>query len=519
MDAKFIIALQTCTLTKDELSQLAVDYDIPQNVRVLLPQRTQTIFDAPLGFIGLYTHHFTLYNLRVPIPKFICEGEPSVDLLRAFLNLGFTSNWLTLLNRSGSGIPKTLTKPITHIEGWKGSFFFIENRIVPFEYLELLLENNKLDKKSFKDMDFRSFMMEGIDGEFDFIPEGGMNDEGSSSTKSVNNEALITDAEPLTNRKVSASSKAAGKRKQTVESSRKEPQKKELKDSADCHWVVAHQAVLDNMLNSMTRKLMSIMSKVRASCDVIWEREVEKDKAHVQLERRCITFKEVAALKEPFDLEKIPGYRPSSKKEFNQVGDDLATASYPFISEAIVDPYASLEELLSKKPKSLRSKPTSSNLKPSSLKAPNLEVATRSALAQKVLNEDLWEVNVNLDVLDVRLICGLTTSLRMALLMLVLFFLKTLLCLHLGFSKESYFPSLFENIEVFSTPLLVLSNFEFLDSFCFHTYFYGNNGFEAIDQSEFLHCWISGLSCVPIIPAVAHLPTLGKSFPVYAPCP
>nr|GEV74730.1 hypothetical protein [Tanacetum cinerariifolium] len=122
-------------------------------------------------------------------------GEPSVDLLRAFLNLG------------------------------------------PAE------------------MDIKCFMMEEIDGEFHFLPKGGAGDEGSSySTKSVKNEALDIDVEPLNvvhplelaknigdssdassekdevtlidrtvtekaqNQKVSASSKAVGKRKQTAES-------------------------------------------------------------------------------------------------------------------------------------------------------------------------------------------------------------------------------------------------------------------------------------------------------------
>ncbi|GKA20636.1 hypothetical protein Tco_0700625, partial [Tanacetum coccineum] len=53
-----------------------------------------------------------------------------------------------------------------------------------------------------------------------------------------------------------------------------------------------------------------------------------------KIETLCTTFEEVAALKEPFDLEKIPGYRSSFKKRFNQVGDDLATTFYPFIAEA-----------------------------------------------------------------------------------------------------------------------------------------------------------------------------------------
>ncbi|GJZ86632.1 hypothetical protein Tco_0658242, partial [Tanacetum coccineum] len=93
------------------------------------------------------------------------------------------------------------------------------------------------------------------------------------------------------------------------------PSTKELKESADCHFVVAHvtlsswkkylkeinleklydihdmaymrQAVLDNMLNRRTRKLMSALSKARASCDAIREREAKKDMAYAELERSC----------------------------------------------------------------------------------------------------------------------------------------------------------------------------------------------------------------------------------------
>ncbi|GKF01019.1 hypothetical protein Tco_0027942 [Tanacetum coccineum] len=73
---------------------------------------------------------------------------------------------------------------------------------------------------------------------------------------------------------------------------------------------------------------------------------------------RCAAFEEVAKLKEPFVMEKMAGYRPFSKQEYDQAGDDLANASYPFFSKYVNDPYASLEQLLSKKPESLRSKPS-----------------------------------------------------------------------------------------------------------------------------------------------------------------
>ncbi|GJZ05081.1 hypothetical protein Tco_0538356 [Tanacetum coccineum] len=157
-------------------------------------------------------------------------GELSVDLLRDFLKLGPVGNWLTLSNRSGPDIPKSDTKLITHIE----------------------------------EMGFGSFMVEGVNGEFHFEPEGGVGEEeGSSpSTIYVNNETLVINVEPLNsvpplqfaentvdsndaplekdvvilvgrtvadkvkNRKVSTSSKVAGKRKQTTESSGKETRQK-----------------------------------------------------------------------------------------------------------------------------------------------------------------------------------------------------------------------------------------------------------------------------------------------------
>ncbi|GKE23549.1 hypothetical protein Tco_1435061, partial [Tanacetum coccineum] len=45
-------------------------------------------------------------------------------------------------------------------------------------------------------MDFRSFMVQGVDGKFKFLPEGGL-DENQSSTKSVNNKALVINVEPI----------------------------------------------------------------------------------------------------------------------------------------------------------------------------------------------------------------------------------------------------------------------------------------------------------------------------------
>ncbi|GJW28483.1 hypothetical protein Tco_0045358 [Tanacetum coccineum] len=69
---------------------------------------------------------------------------------------------------------------------------------------------------------------------------------------------------------------------------------------------------------------------------------------------RCAAFEEVAKMKEPFDLTKVKGYRPSYRKEHTKAGNDLATATFPFQYEVVADPSASVEALLSKKPPTLQ---------------------------------------------------------------------------------------------------------------------------------------------------------------------
>ncbi|GJY30039.1 hypothetical protein Tco_0405806 [Tanacetum coccineum] len=163
------------------------------------------------GFELLQSAYFQLLSLWVAkLATFAVMykaygGKPSVGLLRAFLNLSPEDNWLTLSNRGDSNVPKSITKPVTHIEGWK-------------------------------EMDFKSFMMEGIDVEFHFFPRDDLKNEGwESPSIFVNNETPMTydtlcekDEVILVhrlvigkakNRKVSMSSKVAGKRKQAISAS------------------------------------------------------------------------------------------------------------------------------------------------------------------------------------------------------------------------------------------------------------------------------------------------------------
>nr|GEX39925.1 hypothetical protein [Tanacetum cinerariifolium] len=380
--------------------------------------------------------------------------------------------------RAGSAdVPIALVNPITHWADWKGSFFYVENKIVPSDYPELLLDSYKFDKKSFRDkvhlhpeldplydqiatypchvrtfpdpilylaglkntwkhspkehviyyqgqeMDFRIFITQEIDD---------VADSDDASAGDNENPLVGTSLPPLPK---------AGKKLRSL-GKKKLPSGVEDSLSKSVLWP------------KRTRELISALDKATASCDAIRARELEKDKAYAELERkcneslldldknplvadmwteietlqghvdglhsecleskrerlklseiqllqemdalkqdrasvvakvvpdaaiklirsdeigilvmklvtasiiygRCAAFKEVAKLKDPFVMDKMAGYRPSSKQKYDQAGDDLANASYPFLSKYVNDPYASLEQLLSKKPESLRSK-------------------------------------------------------------------------------------------------------------------------------------------------------------------
>nr|GEW23029.1 hypothetical protein [Tanacetum cinerariifolium] len=99
------------------------------------------------------------------------------------------------------------------------------------------------------------------------------------------------------------------------------------------------------------------------------------------LYRRCDAFEQVAVIKEPFDLLKVKGYRPSYKKGHTQAGNELATATFSWLPEFVADPSSPIEVLLSKKPPALQRHvtlktqvlvPSSQSATPSSTSASNL---------------------------------------------------------------------------------------------------------------------------------------------------
>ncbi|GJS81021.1 hypothetical protein Tco_0747562 [Tanacetum coccineum] len=131
-----------------------------------------------------------------------------------------------------------------------------------------------------------------------------------------------------------------------------EPERKRLK---------ASEIQVLQEINSLRQDKAVVVSKVVPDASMKLVHSDEMGVLVVRLVRsaiihgRCTAFEEVAKLKEPFVLEKMHGYRTSSKDEYDRAGEDMANASYPFLSEFTSNPYASVEQLLSIKPRSLRS--------------------------------------------------------------------------------------------------------------------------------------------------------------------
>ncbi|GJX36189.1 hypothetical protein Tco_0247746 [Tanacetum coccineum] len=131
LSSSFLLLSSTCCASISKLIDFLDRYPIPSEYPVILPKSNQIIFDAPLGYVGLYTHSFSLANLRLPLTKFfyevlehfqvhisrlnhfgcaklntfvvMCKAygcEPSLDLFRGFFNLCRAGKWLTFAKRN-----------------------------------------------------------------------------------------------------------------------------------------------------------------------------------------------------------------------------------------------------------------------------------------------------------------------------------------------------------------------------------------------------------------------------------
>nr|GEY76219.1 hypothetical protein [Tanacetum cinerariifolium] len=287
MDSKFIIVSQTCALTKDELSHLVADYDIPKM----------------LGF-------------------FFQRG-PRPFLMLLLVSLDYPILFLTGLKSFWKYSPK---KPIIYHRG-KGRFFDGEGNSPSNKFV-----NNEA-------------LVIGI-APLNFAPPSHITDNVRDSDDVSSRGDIVREAGRL--RK---SLKATGKRKLATGPSSKDvhhklgkvpPQASKVAgDASDPLDIKSDPNIHDNVLNSQTCQLMyvgrgklirtrpmlslrgndqaTMVSKVvpnvatKLICSDQMECLITKLFKATMFRGECQAFEEVASLKGPFILENMPGYRSTSK--------------------------------------------------------------------------------------------------------------------------------------------------------------------------------------------------------------
>ncbi|GJX27178.1 hypothetical protein Tco_0233474 [Tanacetum coccineum] len=351
MSVKNTLAIQRCALSRKELDEFLSYYPIPLEYRVILPTSTQTILDALPGYIGLYTHCFSLATLRLPLNDFFCEVydyEPFVELFHGFFNLCKAGSWLTFQKRSEKHIPSLLANVITRIEGWHQHFFFIQDTIVPSKFPQLLLKGNMPNVKSFKDklpsvglqsswkhgqqrpaifvggkeMSFRNFIYTEEDEDLTFLPKDfSLGFHIGSPSVSFNMEPVRTDEEPVVepatepmNERMGTTTDSEGVPKEIL----LPPVKKKLASGSSTSRTVRAKAstikddtpvlsisdddegledclvlkdatasVVDNAVNRRSRELLDVIEKLRGEAYVMRARELAREEECEGIRAKC----------------------------------------------------------------------------------------------------------------------------------------------------------------------------------------------------------------------------------------
>nr|GFB01773.1 hypothetical protein [Tanacetum cinerariifolium] len=374
-----------------------------------------TIFYAPPGYVGLYTHSFSLANLRLPLTKFFCEVleyfhvhismfnpfgcaklttfvvmcraygyEPSVDLFRGFFNLCRAGKWLTFTKRNFIYIEvdeDLLFLPKEAYPGFKiGSTSVLVNTEPLKADEELVIQPAEVTTDFKESMKPKLFVV--YPGSVAArIKDMKCKTRGGSSRPldDVPYLTVFDDDEGL-------------------------PDVLEIKDAIVCHFKIsgitspawknhldnhidvelldlhdrcyARQAAVDNAVNKREEEC----EELRARCETdmtLSKKNPTKWAGYQQslstLESKVTSLKakkarlkavEVSIQKkvdelkqdrreEPLDLSNVKGYRSSYKKDHTQANNNLAIATFPWLDEFVADPSAPIKALLSKKPPSL----------------------------------------------------------------------------------------------------------------------------------------------------------------------
>ncbi|GJT38957.1 putative reverse transcriptase domain-containing protein [Tanacetum coccineum] len=335
MSMKNALAIQRCELSRKELDEFLSFYPIPSEYRVILPTSTQTILDAPPGYISLYTHCFSLANLRLPLNDFFYEVLQYFKVHISRLNPFGCSKLTTFI---------VICKAYNYepsVELFHGFFNPCKaDTIIPSKFPQLLLKENMIYFKSFKDklpsgieqnpqfqcgkeMFFRNFIYTKDNEDLTFLPKGSLKGDtfivhagsvaayirerkcktkGGSSRPPVKRKLAYGLSTSCTVRAKSSAMKDETPVLSISEDDEGLKDCLELKDATACHLKIsaitlpswkgfldnhlnvdlfylhdcyyARQAVVDNVVNRRSHELLEVIEKLWGEADVMQAREL-----------------------------------------------------------------------------------------------------------------------------------------------------------------------------------------------------------------------------------------------------
>ncbi|GKB90466.1 hypothetical protein Tco_0962738 [Tanacetum coccineum] len=412
--AKDSIAIQTCELYKEEFNDFLALYAISLPYHVILPKSNQTVFDAPPGYVELYTHSISISNLRLPLTEFFCE------VLEYFQ----AGKWLTFAKRLEKHIPYLFPKVITRINE-----IAIRNFVYAEDEEDLSFLPKELSPGFGTGYPSVSVNIKPLraDEELVLQPAEVTVDSGGSPKPKLfvvhpgSVVAWIKDRKcktrggssrpPMKRNLDSRSLNSRATRAKTSTSKNDVPFLTVSDDdegklmSFKLFSIVfaaseVHPAIVDNAVSMRSRELLEVIEKLRGECDVKEHKAnlermmlesqkwasyqaslstLESQIASLEAENARLVAVKVSFQKEVDDVKRdrmevvskvvpyaamelihdddlgslVKGYRPSYKKDHDHAGNDLATTTFPWLSEFVADPSAPVEVLLSKKPPSL----------------------------------------------------------------------------------------------------------------------------------------------------------------------
>ncbi|GJS05040.1 hypothetical protein Tco_0321548 [Tanacetum coccineum] len=326
------ITTQTCELSQEKFNVLLALYPVPSEYHVILPKSNQTIFDAPLGYVGLYTHSFSLLNLRLPLTEFFCElmvvsplstsSEGSLICVELYPQLLSKQNKLDLKSFKDKLPPNIEENPIfQHLSRYPTS---VRVFLDPIHFLDGLKPSWEHGQQrpaimaNGKEMDFRNFIYSKDVEDLTFLPKEPSPSFGTGSPSIlVNIEPLKANKEPDIQPVERGSSRNPVKMKLASGSSTSRAthaKTSSSKDDApfltvsnddeglldnyldnhidlellDLHdHCYAIQAVVDNAVNRRSCKLLQVIKKLRGECDVIRRKERARDEECEGLQVKC----------------------------------------------------------------------------------------------------------------------------------------------------------------------------------------------------------------------------------------